>query len=94
MVGNLEDMQWQWDWAGTNLVNKRVLLHPDELDEPQRQLGTVILPPDPPAIMNARPEPYAIDEVSNENYTTENGVDWYVTEDSAAIATYYVSSGN
>lgn len=62
MIGNLENMQWQWDWAGTQLVNKGLVVHADELDEPQRQLGTVLIPPDPVPIMNARPEAYAIDE--------------------------------
>lgn len=93
-VGNLVDMRFQWEYAGTGLVNKRILVHQDELDKPQRQLGTIILPPDPPPVMNARPEPYAIDEVSNEIYTAENGTDEYVTEGSALIANYYVSSGN
>jgi hypothetical protein len=32
-------------------------------DEPQRQLGTIILPPDPVAVLNARPENYPIDEI-------------------------------
>lgn len=93
-VSNVENMRFQWDWAGTSLVNKRILVSQDELDKPQRQLGTVILPPDPMPVMNARPEPYAIDEVSNEIYTAENGIDGYVTEDSGLIANYYVSSGN
>ena len=55
-------MRWQWEWAGTGLVNKRILVHPDELDIPQRQLGTIFIPPDPLPILNARPEQYAIDE--------------------------------
>lgn len=62
-VGNHEDTVWQYDWAGTRLVNTHILVYPDQLDEPQRQLGTVVLPPDPPSIMNARPEGYAIDEL-------------------------------
>lgn len=55
-------MCWQYDWAGTKLINKRILVYADMLDEPQRQLGTIVLPPDPTPIMNARPENYAIDE--------------------------------
>lgn len=62
MISNLENMQFQWDWAGTSLVNKRILVSADELDEPQQQLRTIILPPDPPSLLNARPEQYAIDE--------------------------------
>ena len=94
MVSNHEDMAFQWDWAGTSLVNKRILVSRDELDVPQRQLGAVILPPDPPPIMNARPENYAIDEESSQPYTTEDGLDNYFTEASAAYAIQYESSGN
>lgn len=61
-VGNHEDMIWQYDWRGTQLVSKRILVYPDMLDVPQRQLGTIFLPPDPVSITNARPERYAIDE--------------------------------
>ena len=57
-------MAYQYQWAGTRLINTRVLVYPDELDTPQRQLGSIILPPDPVPIMNARPEQYAIDETS------------------------------
>lgn len=87
-------MQWQWDWRGTGLQNLRILVAECELDEPQRQLGAIILPIDPPPIMNARPEPYAIDEESPGPYVAEDGVSTYVTEDSAAFATEYESSGN
>lgn len=62
MISNHENMQFQWDWAGTKLVKKRILVSVDELDVPQEQLRTIILPPDPPPIMNARPENYYIDE--------------------------------
>lgn len=61
-VGNHRDLRWQYEWAGLKLVNKRILVFEDELDQPQRQLGTIILPPDPLPIDNARPENYAIDE--------------------------------
>lgn len=61
-VGNHGDLCWQYDWAGMGLVNTRILVYPDQLDVPQRQLGTLILPPDPLPIMNARVEQYAIDE--------------------------------
>lgn len=62
MVGNHQNLRWQFQWRGSQLVNTRVLVWEDEYDEPQRQLGTVIMPPDPPPIMNARPEQYDIDE--------------------------------
>jgi hypothetical protein len=62
-IGNQVDLQWQYDWAGTQLINKRILCFADQLDVPNRQLGSIILPPDPVSIPNARIEPYPIDEV-------------------------------
>lgn len=55
-------MVWNYQWRGKSLVNTKVLVHQDEADVPQRQLGIIILPPDPPPVMNARPEQYYIDE--------------------------------
>lgn len=63
MINNHNKLVWQWDWAGQTMVNKRILVSQDELDQPQRQLGTIVLPPDPVPILNARIEPYAIDEL-------------------------------
>lgn len=61
-VGNLEDFQWQFQFRGLGLYNTQVLTCLPCLDEPQRQLGSVILPPDPPGLLNARPETYPGDE--------------------------------
>lgn len=61
-VGNQERMLWQYEYAGTGLINKNILVYDWEYDRPQRQLGTIILPPDPVAIRNARPEQYYVDE--------------------------------
>lgn len=63
MISNHPDLMWQFDWQGTQLINKRILVSRDEYDTPQRQLGTIILPPDPVSIVQARPEPYPIDEL-------------------------------
>ena len=62
-VGNHPNLKWQYQWSGTQLINTRILVYEDELDIPNRQLGTIILPPDPVSINQARPEPYPIDEV-------------------------------
>ena len=70
-VGNLVDLQWQMEWAGNRLINTRILTY--DPDKPQRQLGTVFLPPDPPGKLNARPEQYAIDEVPVTTRVTMNG---------------------
>lgn len=62
-VGNLANMKFQYEWRGSKLLNTRVLVHEDELDIPQRQLGApALLGPDPPPLINARPEQYFIDE--------------------------------
>lgn len=61
-IGNHEDMVWQYEWAGFELINQKILVYPDELDIPNRQLGSIVLPPDPPSILNARPEAYDIEE--------------------------------
>lgn len=61
-LGNHENLQWARDWRGNAIVNLRILVWESELDVPQRQLGNLILPPDPEPIMNARPEQYYIDE--------------------------------
>lgn len=61
-IGNHENLQRQFQWRGKALIDTKVLVYPDEYDQPQRQLGILILPPDPPPIMNARPEQYYVEE--------------------------------
>jgi hypothetical protein len=70
-VYNLYKLNWRMDWRGNKIENLRLLVCETCLDEPQRQLGTVILPPDPAAIMNARPENYAIDEATDVRVTMD-----------------------
>jgi len=64
-------MSWQYQWAGNQLINLGSLVCEHCVDVPQEQLRTIILPPDPSPLFNARPEPYTIDET-----------DWRVTQDS------------
>lgn len=54
-VYNHDDLQWQYQWAGPKLQNLRILVCKSCLDEPQEQLRTIILPPDPIPISNPRP---------------------------------------
>jgi hypothetical protein len=65
-VTNHYKLSWQFEWAGTQLINQKILVCEGGcLDQPQRQLGTIILPPDPTSIVNARVEQYFIDEYAN-----------------------------
>ncbi len=59
---NHVDLSWQFQWAGTHLQNLRILVCRRCLDVPQEQLRTIILPPDPPPIMNARVPDFAYEE--------------------------------
>lgn len=54
---NRSDLGWQYEWGGMQLYNTGVLLCLTGnrcYDIPQEQLRTIILPPDPPPIVNAR----------------------------------------
>lgn len=61
-VTNLERMQFQLQYRGTGLINTEVLTFGKFLDQPQPQLQTIVLPPDPIGLPNARPEAYPSDE--------------------------------
>lgn len=73
----LRQLAWQFGWVGTILQNLRILVCPTCLDVPQEQLRTLILPPDPMPVMNARPEQFLLDDFDYR--TTEDG-DIRVTE--------------
>jgi len=95
MVGDHSRMVWQYRYAGSELINTRLLVHPDEYDIPNEQFKTLILPPDPDPLMNARPEQYVIDETDwltagtrgqdGPILDTQNGSQ-YVTQPSATEA--------
>lgn len=55
-------LRWQYDYAGTSLVNKRLLVCGPCCDKPQNQLRAIVLPADPVPIINPRTEPFALDE--------------------------------
>lgn len=72
-VVNHYKLNWQHEWTGTRLTNLRILVCDACLDDPQRQLGTIVIPPDPMPILNARPEQYALDEQPVSVRVTVNG---------------------
>ncbi len=61
-IYNLVKLQEQLQWRGVQLMSTNIMVCQPCLDSPQRQLGTIILTPDPPPLFNALPEPYPIDE--------------------------------
>lgn len=61
-VGNLIKFRDQADWRGLQIMSLHLLVCSPCYDTPQRQLGTIVLPPDPVGVLNARPEPYPMDE--------------------------------
>jgi hypothetical protein len=60
---NHNQLQWQFDWAGAGLINKRILVCNTCLDTPQEQLRAIILPADPTPILNPRVQNYREAEV-------------------------------
>ena len=63
MIYNLHDLEIQHEWAGLRLISLNLQVCSDTcLDKPQRQLGAIVLPPDPTPLLSALPEPYAIAE--------------------------------
>ncbi len=55
-------LRWQMDWAGTSLINKRILVCPPCYDTPQQQLRAIVIPADPVPIQQPRTEPFESDE--------------------------------
>lgn len=58
----LEELQWQFEYQGSGLINKRILVCPVCIDDPNPQLLSPRLPPDPLPVPNPRPENYALEE--------------------------------
>lgn len=72
----LNRLQYQHQWAGTDLINLRIRVCPTCMDAPSEFLRTIIIPPDPLPLIDPRPEPYALDEV-----------DYRITEDDSTRVT-------
>jgi hypothetical protein len=62
MLYNHIDLRWQYQYAGNNLVNQRLLVCERCLDKPHEFARPVILPPDPVPILQPRPDNYAAAE--------------------------------
>lgn len=58
---NLVDLHNQHEWAGNKLINLRVRVCDRCTDEPQAQLRTPHLPPDPEPVLDPRPAGLLVD---------------------------------
>jgi len=61
---SLRDLRWQYQWAGTQLQNLRLLVCRECLDKPMQQLRSIIIPADPLPVFNPRPEAYDVTQTS------------------------------
>lgn len=52
-------LRFQYDWSGTELINKHLLVCPHCYDKPFVPGKTILLPPDPVPIENPRPNAWA-----------------------------------
>jgi hypothetical protein len=54
-VTNHHRLSWQYDWRGPRLQNLRILVCDKCTDKPFEHFRPIILPVDPPPILNPRP---------------------------------------
>ena len=59
---NHRDLRWNHEWGGVKIYNTRSLRCWRCEDVPQEQLRSIVLPPDPLPILNARVENFAYEE--------------------------------
>lgn len=59
---NLRALSWQLEWAGQRIYSKQILVCERCYDRPDEQLRTIILPPDPPPLPNARVPDFAYEQ--------------------------------
>lgn len=72
---NHVNLQWQYDWAGASLINKRILVCNTCNDVPQSQLRAIVVPADPVPIQNPRTQDYATAETNTRATSGQNTVD-------------------
>lgn len=59
---NRTRLSFQFEYAGAGLINKQLLVCRRCKDKPQPQLQARVIGPDPVPVINARTEPFTIDE--------------------------------
>lgn len=85
---NHKQLSWQFDWRGNQLTNLRILVCDICLDKPFEHYRPIVVPPDPPPIMNARPEQFLIDEQFPDGlYIMTEGGNYLSTQGSGPLVT-------
>lgn len=79
---SLADLKFQYEWAGTALINQNIMVCTPCLDVPQIQFKTFVIPPDPVPVQNPRVEYYGIEVTSF--LQSEEGPS-LLTEDGSAL---------
>jgi len=69
------NLQWQYDWAGASLINKRILVCDTCNDVPQSQLRAIVVPADPTPILNARVQDFKTSETNTRATSGQNTID-------------------
>lgn len=79
---SLRDLKYQYQWAGTALINTQLRVCQQCMDIPQIQFKSFVVPPDPLPVDNPRVEYYGIEVTSF--LQSEEGPS-LLTEDGQAI---------
>ena len=72
---NRVDLQWQFDWAGSGLINKRLLVCHECYDTPQEQLRAIVVPADPVPIQQPRIEYFVNSETDSRTTSGQDTID-------------------
>lgn len=72
---NQPDLVFQLEWAGQHLYDVQILVCKDTCyDKPNEQLRTIVLPPDPPPVVDARPPNFNYEEAGPVQTTLSSNV--------------------
>src|SRR5258705_12639151 len=89
---SLSDLKYQYQWAGTGLVNLQLRVCKRCMDIPQIQVKRFVLPPDPLPVDNPRIEYYGIEVTSF--LQSEEGPSLLTEDGSALLWEIYVTPNN
>jgi len=71
---NHDQLSFQFDWAGAAMMKKNLLVCRHCMDVAQPQLRSIVLPGDPPPILNPRLDIYSVMAQNARVVTLNNGI--------------------